>query len=75
MIGRLVARGWVDRVRDATDSRAWTTAVTAEGSALLVDTLPRVAAAQRDILEPLSEADRPIFMRCLRVLLGFDLPA
>lgn len=70
MIGRLVARGWVWRNRDERDNRAWTMAVTPEGRALLKTLLPRVAAAQREILDPLSEADRPIFMRCLRTLLG-----
>lgn len=72
MIGRLVARGWVQRGRDAADNRAWTMAVTAEGKAILHDLLPRVAAAQRDILEPLAEEDRATFMRCLRVLIGLE---
>lgn len=70
LIGRLVARGWVERGRDTADSRAWTMVVTLAGRALLDDLLPRVAAAQRDILEPLAEADRVTFMRCLRVMIG-----
>lgn len=73
LIGRLVGRGWVERGRDAADSRAWTMVVTSSGRALLDELLPRVAAAQRDILEPLAEADRAIFMRCLRVLIGLKI--
>ena len=72
MLGRMVTRGWVERQRDPSDSRAWTMRITADGRALIDDLAPKVAAAQRDILAPLPEADRPFFMRCLRVLLGLE---
>jgi DNA-binding MarR family transcriptional regulator len=69
MLNRMVARGWVARKRDARDSRAWTMSLTDEGRALLLDRIDKVEAAQHEILEPLSEADRETFMRCMRVLL------
>jgi DNA-binding MarR family transcriptional regulator len=72
MLGRMVARGWVERTRDPTDSRAWTMRVLPEGRALLEQLVAKVAAAQREILAPLPEKDRPFFMHCLRVLAGID---
>jgi DNA-binding MarR family transcriptional regulator len=74
MLGRLVARGWVERRRDPNDSRAWAMSITAEGRALVEELVPKVAAAQADILAPLPEADRPFFLHCLRVLLGIEGP-
>lgn len=70
MLGRLVARGWVERRRDPSDSRAWTMRITDDGRSVVEDLIPKVAAAQADILAPLPEADRPFFLHCLRVLLG-----
>lgn len=72
MLGRMIIRGWVERQRDPTDSRAWAMRATSEGKALLAELLPRVAAAQRDILAPLDEADRVVFLRCLQTLLGLS---
>lgn len=75
MLGRMVTRGWVERQRDPSDNRAWMMRITSEGRALVDDLIPKVAAAQRDILAPLPEADRPFFMHCLRVLLGLEDPS
>ncbi len=74
MLGRLVLRGWVERERAPADNRAWTMRVTPAGRALLAELVARVAAAQRDILAPLAEADRPVFIRCLQTLLGIGAP-
>jgi DNA-binding MarR family transcriptional regulator len=73
MLGRMVKRGWVRRERDPDDSRAWTMHLTSEGHGLLIDRIEKVEAAQREILAPLPEPDRAIFMRYLRELAG--LPA
>ena len=72
MLGRLVTRGWVERRRDPNDSRAWTMRLTDEGLATVGELVPKVAAAQEDIIAPLPEADRPFFLHCLRVLLGME---
>jgi DNA-binding MarR family transcriptional regulator len=72
MLERMVARGWVLRERDPSDSRAWTMLMTAQGRELLNELIPLVAGVQRDILAPLAEEDRPVFMRLLRTLLGFE---
>ena len=72
MIGRLVLRGWIERERAPTDNRAWTMRITPAGRTLLEELVARVAAAQRDILAPLAEEDRPFFIRCLQTLLGIE---
>jgi DNA-binding MarR family transcriptional regulator len=72
MLGRMVARDWVKRERDPEDNRAWTMRITPAGEALLSDRIGSVAAAQREILAPLAEADRATFVRCLRVLIGHE---
>lgn len=72
MLTRMEARGWVQRERDPQDSRAWTMRLTLEGSAVLLERIESVVAAQQEILEPLSKEDRKFFMRCLRKLLGLN---
>jgi DNA-binding MarR family transcriptional regulator len=70
MLGRMVKRGWVRRERDPNDSRAWTMHLTAEGLGLLIDRIDKVEASQKEILAPLPEQDRAIFLRYLRELTG-----
>lgn len=72
MLGRMVARGWVKRERDPADNRAWTMSITPDGETLLAERLEAVAAAQREIVAPLPEADRAAFVRCLRILINRD---
>lgn len=72
MLGRMVARGWVQRERDPEDNRAWTMRITTGGEGLLADRISAVSEAQREILAPLNEADRATFLRCLRILIGID---
>jgi DNA-binding MarR family transcriptional regulator len=74
MLGRMVQRDWVKRERDPTDSRAWTMRIMPAGEALLADRIDAVAAAQREIVAPLPEADREVFLRALRILIGLDAP-
>jgi DNA-binding MarR family transcriptional regulator len=72
MLGRMVKREWVTRDRDPDDSRAWTMRITPGGEALLAERIDAVAAAQREIVAPLPEADRAAFIRSLRILIGFE---
>jgi DNA-binding MarR family transcriptional regulator len=72
MLGRMVKRHWVVRERDPKDSRAWTMRITPEGAALLAERIDAVVAAQREIVAPLPEADRAIFLRSLRILIGLE---
>lgn len=72
MLGRLVARGWVLRERDPKDQRAWRMNVSDAGWAVLEQRFDAVAAAQEEILQPLPETLRPLFIRCLRILIGLE---
>lgn len=72
MLGRMTAKGWVKRDRDPEDGRAWTMHVTTEGQAILAERIERVRAVQHEILAPLPEDMRPVFLRCLRILTGLE---
>jgi DNA-binding MarR family transcriptional regulator len=72
MLGRMTKRGWVKRERDPQDSRAWTMHLTDEGLETLLDRVERVEAAQLEILEPLPDKDRAIFMGYLRKIAGLN---
>lgn len=72
MLGRMVSRGWMTRERDDRDGRAWVLQITAQGRDLLLERMAAFAATQRDILAPLAEADRAIFISMLRTLIGVE---
>lgn len=72
MTGRMIDAGWLTKERDANDARAWTFSLTPAGDAFLLERIERVTAAQEAILAPLPAELRPVFLRCLRLLLGLD---
>jgi DNA-binding MarR family transcriptional regulator len=72
LLGRMAERGLVERLRHPADSRAWALHLTPAGLRVLAEVMPLVEAAQRDILAPLPEAQRPVFVRMLRVLAGLE---
>lgn len=72
MLGRMIARGWVERNRDPRDSRAWVIDITPSGETLLAERIGKVIEAQREILAPLPEALRATFIHCLRILIGLE---
>lgn len=72
MLGRMVAKKWVERERDPQDSRAWKIHISTAGKALLDERLSHVQAVQEEILAPLSDELRPVFLRCLRILIGLE---
>lgn len=72
MLGRLVAKKWVARERDPQDSRAWKIHITAMGNSLLDERIGKVQAVQDQILAPLPSDLRPVFIRCLRILIGAE---
>ena len=59
VIDRLEKKNWIRRVVSERDRRARELSVTAEGNKILVALQPIVQDLQKDILRPLSDADRP----------------
>ena len=72
MLGRMVAKKWVERERDPEDSRAWKMHVTPEGEALLDEKMDKVRLVQEEILASLPVDTRSVFLRCLRILAGLE---
>jgi DNA-binding MarR family transcriptional regulator len=72
MIKRLTRRGLLEQRRGERDAR--TNAITATPAAvqLLEGLMPRVRRVQDQILEPLPRTLRPVFQRCLRLIIGVE---
>ncbi|CAB3906692.1 HTH-type transcriptional repressor NicR [Achromobacter dolens] len=74
MIARMSAKGYVRRTRSAEDGRAYALEITDEGMALLARVLPRDAQVEAQVLAPIPEELRPVFLRCLRLMAGLESP-
>ena len=68
VIDRLEARGWLERRLSPQDRRARLLVLTPAGEQGLADTLPAMLRAQEQILAPLTERQRAVFMRLLQLL-------
>lgn len=76
---RLEERGLLSRHRDSRDGRRNVLALTPAGEALHDRTAPEVVEVGRRLVAPLGEADREVFLRCLRRIIAahdpwFDAP-
>lgn len=69
-IDRLIAKGLAVRARSRLDARAYEIGLTDDGHLLLRELIPRSAAVQAKIIEPIPEAQRATFIECLRMLAG-----
>jgi DNA-binding MarR family transcriptional regulator len=63
VIERLENKGWVRRVISERDRRARELSLTAKGHQVLAALQPIVQAVQKDILVPLSDAERACFIQ------------
>lgn len=73
VIGRLEAKGWVQRRADVQDRRRKLLYVTPEGARALQGMHAAVAQAQDNILAPLPPGDQETFMRLLaRLVAGHE---
>lgn len=68
VIDRLEARGWLERRTSPQDRRARQLFLTRAGDQTLAETIPAMLSAQEQILAPLTESQRKVFMRMLQVL-------
>ena len=68
VVDRLEARGWLERRTSPEDRRARQLFLTRAGDQTLAETIPAMLRAQEQILAPLTESQRKVFMRMLQVL-------
>ena len=68
MVSRMTEKSLLSRQRSATDARANTVALTAEGRAVLETVRPKVMAADLRILDKISPAKRDGFLKLLHAL-------
>ncbi|MDF0730090.1 MarR family winged helix-turn-helix transcriptional regulator [Pseudomonas entomophila] len=70
MVKRLCANGMLVRVSAKRDQRAYQLYLGEEGASLLERVLPRDAEVERKLLERLPEEYRPLFLKCLKLIVG-----
>ena len=68
MVKRLALGGLLRRVSAKDDQRAYELFLAPDGAALLNRVMPRDALVERRVLERLPEEYRPLFVKCLRML-------
>jgi DNA-binding MarR family transcriptional regulator len=72
MVRRLVATGLIRRAPAKSDQRAYELFLAPSGAEMLTRVMPRDIEVERQIAERLPEEYRPLFAKCLRLLI--DLP-
>jgi DNA-binding MarR family transcriptional regulator len=70
MVKRLCANGMLIRTSAKTDQRAYQLYLGTEGAELLDRVLPRDAEVERKLLERLPEEYRPLFLKCLKMMVA-----
>ncbi len=73
MLRRMIDRGLAQRERAPGDRRSWRVSLAPAGRAMLERAIPRVAAAQEQILAPVPPESRATLVALLRLIA--DLPA
>ena len=72
VIKRLEQKGWVVRMPDDADRRAFKVTLTAEGTATLTEMTPIVHALQNEIMGGLSQEDQGILLGLMKRALKTD---
>ena len=72
MVKRLCANGLLQRTSAQNDQRAYQLYLTPAGTDLLDRVLPRDFEVERKLLERLPEEYRPLFLKCLKLMLVPD---
>jgi DNA-binding MarR family transcriptional regulator len=70
MIARLVGAGLLSRINAKEDKRAYQLSLTQSGALLLNKIMPRDMEVERRLLERLPEEYRPLFLKCLRLIIA-----
>jgi DNA-binding MarR family transcriptional regulator len=74
-LNRLIEKKLVTRQRSVSDARAYEIGLSARGARLLRQLIPLSFEVHARIIEPLPEQMRPIFIACLRVVVGLEHPS
>ncbi len=69
MVSRLVASGLLDRRTAIEDKRAYQLFLTCSGAQMLDRVMARDMEVERRLLEKLPEEYRPLFLKCLRIII------
>jgi len=72
MLARMVARGYIRRERSPDDGRAYQITITDKGLRVLEQVLPGDAVVEKRVMEPLPPELRPLFVKCLRIMVGLE---
>ncbi len=72
MVNRIVARGLVRRERSEADARAYELHITEEGLRLIEQVMARDAEVEALIIAPIPEELRPVFIKCLKTMVGLE---
>ncbi|MDH4063903.1 MAG: MarR family winged helix-turn-helix transcriptional regulator [Acidobacteriota bacterium] len=74
MLRRMTARGLLKRVAARRDRRAYAIFITPKGTALLRNIMPLDRVVEARIIEPVPLEYRPIFLKCLKLMIGLEAP-
>jgi len=74
MVRRLTANGLLRRVTASGDQRAYELFLAPAGAALLARVMPRDGRVEQQVLERLPEEYRPLFLKCLRLIVESQSP-
>ena len=72
MVNRMVGNGLIRRERAKDDARAYEIQITQKGIDLLMQIMPRDYAVEEQVLEPLPPELRPLFVKCLKIMVGLE---
>lgn len=72
MVSRLVSAGLLDRKNAIEDKRAYQLFLTTDGAQMLERIMARDMDVERRLLERLPEEYRPLFLKCLRIIITPD---
>ncbi|WP_051898475.1 MarR family winged helix-turn-helix transcriptional regulator [Sciscionella sediminilitoris] len=75
LVRKLLGKGLLERRHCPTDARARPIHITENGTDVLRRVLPHNGELIEAILAPLPPEYRPLFVKCLRLMLGIDPPA
>lgn len=74
LVRRLIDKGLLERRRSSRDGRAWAVHITATGQDVLSRVLPHNQELIEEIMRPLPPEYRPLFVKCLRLMLDLEQP-